>query len=88
MSQKLVTKNGKRFVLYISRELRNEITECVNQDGTTLADFAREAFEQCLKNRRQEEQKKQLAEACLMFRDFDMQQLKNWSTTEAEGWPV
>lgn len=88
MSQKLVTKNGRRFVLYISNELREEITDCVNQDGTTLADFARDAFEQYLKNRRQEERKKQLAESCLLLREFDSQGQTNWTGYESDGWPV
>ena len=88
MSQKLVTKNGKRFVLYISTDLRNEISDCVNKEGTTFADFARDAFEFYLKNRRQEERQKQLAEACLMFRQYDTSQLNGWANNEVEGWPA
>ncbi|KAA3658599.1 MAG: hypothetical protein DWQ10_10875 [Calditrichaeota bacterium] len=88
MSQKLVTKNGKRFVLYISQELRNEITDCVNRDGTTLADFARDAFESYLCNRRQEERRRQLEESCMMFKNFDGQRLQAWGKTESDGWAL
>lgn len=89
MSQKLITKNGKRFVLYISNELRNEITDVVNKDGTTLADFAREAFELYLKNRKQEEKNQELAEACALFSVYNANHVQNgWRVAEHEGWPI
>ena len=88
MSQKLVTKHGKRFVLYISPELREEITERVDKDGTTLADFAREAFESYLKIRNKEEQQSQLAETCALFQASETNGSNKWKNVEAEGWPV
>lgn len=88
MTRRTNSKIRQRFVMYIANDLRQEIESWVNQQGITLAEFGREAFESYLKEKRREERHAQLAETCQLLADHNNHVSESWRITEAENWPV
>lgn len=85
MSHKNITKNGRRFVLYISDELREEIKGWVKKEGTSLADFTRDALLHYLRQKRHEERKAELEKTCQLLADWNERSNNGWPTSGMEG---
>lgn len=67
MSHKMITKNGRRLVVYISDELREKLTGWVDNEGISLADFTRDALEAYLLEKQRELRNAELKETCQLI---------------------
>lgn len=67
MSHKMVTKSGRRLVVYISDDLRQEINGWVDNEGISLADFTRDALESYLREKQREKRNAELKETCQLI---------------------
>lgn len=60
-------KPSKRYVFYITEELRREIQQQAEREGMTFARFGRLALESYLQLKKQESRRAQLSETCKKF---------------------
>ncbi|MFQ5628153.1 MAG: hypothetical protein ACE5I1_05275 [bacterium] len=67
MSRKMVTKSGRRLVVYISEDLREEITGWIDSEGISMADFTRDALDAYLREKKREKRNTELKETCQLI---------------------
>lgn len=67
MSHKMVTKNGRRLVVYISEDLREKINDWIDNEGISMADFTRDALESYLRDKQREQRNLELKETCRLI---------------------
>lgn len=84
MAKGEVTKKGHRIHFYVTKEQYESIEECVNLNDMTCTAFCREAVEYYLESKRREAIHKQLAETCLILKESNTQNLKQWTTLVKE----
>jgi hypothetical protein len=76
MKSHSLTKTGHRLHLIVPAELFEEIEDCVTNEGTSLADFCREAMELSLHEKRRKKTRQQILETCKIFEQKSKEVLK------------
>jgi len=76
----MVTKSGRRLVVYISEELRAKLNGWVDSENISLADFTRDALEAYLDEKQREQRNAELKTTCQIVSSRDHSRLASIET--------